>query len=226
VVHPSGPDRLDAAPIVAQPASRQGEPGQSLPLLLTVPPGSGALTRHLYAAIIVEAKSYMAMVIIHGTKKLVDRIPTPPSDIDEPTGPLGSWYATLLFWRPQVALLVDEDTYLPLLMPLAPAATLLQRFPAALETLLLAHNTSTSFIQATMAVAREPVLARTANRRALGVMSELAHLAAHRRAAGETNLVTLAVALARTPIGPLYTTHVSPDRALTILTDFPEPDTP
>lgn len=53
------------------------------------------------------------MVVIHGTKKLLDRIPTPASDFDEPTGPLGSWYATVLFWKPHVALLVDEATYLP-----------------------------------------------------------------------------------------------------------------
>jgi hypothetical protein len=162
------------------------------------------------------------MVIIHGTKKLLDRIPSPPSDIHETTGPLGSWYATVLFWRPQVALLVDEDIYLPLLMPLAPTATLLQRFPAGLQILLLAHHTSPSFIQATIAAAREPVLARTANRRTVGVMNELVHLATHHRAAGETNLVSLALALlARTPIGPLYNTHVSPDRALNTLAETP-----
>lgn len=32
--------------------------------------------------------------------------------------------ATALFWKPQVALLVNEPTLLPVLMPLAPAATL------------------------------------------------------------------------------------------------------
>lgn len=65
---------------------------------------------------------------------------------------------------------------------------------------------------------REPVLARTANRRAIGVMNEFAHLATHHHAAGEVDLVTLAFHLARTPVGPLFTTHVSPDRALTALT--------
>jgi len=41
---------------------------------------------------------------------------------------LGDWYATYLPWRPrQVALLVSERTLLPLLIPLAPASTLLNR---------------------------------------------------------------------------------------------------
>jgi hypothetical protein len=38
---------------------------------------------------------------------------------------LGSWYATVLLWKPQVALLVNEKTLLPVLMPLAPAKDLL-----------------------------------------------------------------------------------------------------
>lgn len=158
------------------------------------------------------------MVVIHGTKKLLDRIPTPTADMDQPTGSLGSWYATVLFWKPHVALLMDEYTYLPLLMPLAPAATLPQRFPDALQAILAAHGAPAPFIQAVAATGREPVLARTANRRALGVMNEFAHLATHHHAAGQVDLVTLAVHLARTPVGPLSTTHVSPDRALTALT--------
>lgn len=157
------------------------------------------------------------MVVIHGTKKLLDRIPTPTTDTDQPTRSLDSWYATVLVWKPQVALLIDEYTYLPLLMPLSPAATLPQRFPDALETILAAHGAPAPFIQAVADTRREPVLARTANRRALGVMNEFAHLATHHHAAGEVDLVTLAVNLARTPVCPLFTTHVSPDRALTAL---------
>lgn len=61
--------------------------------------------------------------IIHCTQKLLDRIK--PSTIvpdDRSDTLLGNWYATVLFWRPQVALLVNEKTLLPVLMPLAPAA--------------------------------------------------------------------------------------------------------
>src|SRR5690625_3050014 len=155
------------------------------------------------------------MVVIHGTRKLLDRIRVPLSDAGEPTGPLGSWYATVLFWKPQIALMVEEDTYLPLLMPFAPAASLLERFPAAGEALLAAHGTPTWFVREVTADARTAVLARTANRRAIGVMNEFAFLAAHNRKAGQNDLGRLAVELARTPVGPLFQTHVSPDRALT-----------
>jgi hypothetical protein len=34
-----------------------------------------------------------------------------------------------LFWKPQVVLLVNEKTLLPVLMPLAPARNLMARFP-------------------------------------------------------------------------------------------------
>jgi hypothetical protein len=61
--------------------------------------------------------------VVHGTKKLRDRVPpTDPPDPGPSTTAPGDWYATLLFWRPQVALFVNERTFLPVLMPFAPAA--------------------------------------------------------------------------------------------------------
>jgi len=51
----------------------------------------------------------------------------------EPTTYLGNWYVTALFWKPQVALLVNERTLLPVLMPLAPAAELAQPVPEHLR---------------------------------------------------------------------------------------------
>ena len=62
---------------------------------------------------------------MRATRKLLDRI-SPPTlrDGEQSTTRLGVWYATALSWRPQVALLVNEPTLLPVLMPLAPAATL------------------------------------------------------------------------------------------------------
>jgi hypothetical protein len=59
-----------------------------------------------------------------------DRAGRPPAAADErSTTAMGSWYATVLFWKPQVALFVNETTLLPLLMPFAPAVTVLARFP-------------------------------------------------------------------------------------------------
>src|SRR5207237_4898970 len=82
-----------------------------------------------------------AVLVVHGTKKFLDRAGRPTVEPGEPsTAQLGSWYATVLFWKPQVALFVNETTLLPLLMPFAPAATVLARFPAALERVLAAHG--------------------------------------------------------------------------------------
>jgi hypothetical protein len=61
------------------------------------------------------------MYCLHCTKKLLDRIkPSIAASLPPPTTALGNWYATALFWKPQLALLVNERTLLPVLMPLRP----------------------------------------------------------------------------------------------------------
>ncbi len=70
---------------------------------------------------------------MRATKKLLDRAGPPTlQDGEESTTILGEWYATVLFWKPHVVLgpRVNETTLLPILMPLAPAATLPARIPA------------------------------------------------------------------------------------------------
>ena len=60
----------------------------------------------------------------------------------------------------------------------------------------------------------EAVLARTASRSVLGVMNEFVHLADNCRWIEKSvDLVELSLWLAQTPCGPLYDTHISPDRA-------------
>jgi hypothetical protein len=45
------------------------------------------------------------------TKKFLDRVGRPTASPGDPsTTALGSWYATVLPWRPQVALFVNEMT--------------------------------------------------------------------------------------------------------------------
>ena len=66
-------------------------------------------------------------------------------DIDHRSGRLD---ATALFWRPQIALFVNEVTLLAVLVPLAPAATVLDRFSEALAEVLLAHGASPAFLEA------------------------------------------------------------------------------
>jgi hypothetical protein len=86
---------------------------------------------------------------ICATKKLLDRIK--PSVIlsgDAPNAVLGNWYATALFWKPQLTLFVHEETLLPVLMPLAPASSLAERFPAHLAEVLMALDVDAGFVAA------------------------------------------------------------------------------
>lgn len=46
----------------------------------------------------------------------------------------------MLLWKPQVALFVNEESLLPMLLPFAPAASVLDRFGSGLEALLDAHG--------------------------------------------------------------------------------------
>jgi len=58
-------------------------------------------------------------------------------------------------------------------------------------------------------------LTKTANRSTVGIMSEFGFLADATREPGQApDLHHLSLQLARTLCSPLYTTHVSPDRAL------------
>ena len=80
--------------------------------------------------------------VIHYTKKLLERIKPPTIAASGALGtPLfGNWYATVLFWRPQVALLVNEKTLLPVLMPLPSATDLATPFSEHRAGVLVAHG--------------------------------------------------------------------------------------
>ncbi|NKZ03268.1 hypothetical protein HGB48_05820 [Actinomadura latina] len=157
------------------------------------------------------------MFTVHATKKLLDRVGR-PGPAAESTTLLGPWYATALFWKPQVALFVNERTLLPLLMPLAPASTLLDRFPTHLADVLTAHGTPAEIIDRELAQMGESCLAKTANRSVVGVMNEFTYLAdVHRSRTSAPDLLDFSLRLATTPCGPLYSRHVSPDRELAAL---------
>lgn len=157
------------------------------------------------------------MVIVRATRKLLKRL-GPVADVEgqESTGLLGDWYATVLPWRPrQVALLVSQTTLLPVVMPLAPAATLLDRFSEHLAEVLRAHNVPETVVQLEVAETADYTLATTASRSLTGSMSEFAYLAeAHRVTDRDPDLLGLSLQLATVPCGPLYARHVSPDREL------------
>jgi hypothetical protein len=56
----------------------------------------------------------------------------------------------VLFWRPQLALMVNEETLFPVLLPLAPAATVLFRFLDALAASLGAAGVESRFIDGSL----------------------------------------------------------------------------
>ena len=160
------------------------------------------------------------MFHLHCTKKLLDRIKPEIVAAGQSDTALGSWYATALFWKPQVALLVSELTLLPVIMPLAPAATLARRFPAQLALVLKVHGVSSEFIAREVRRMDKVQYAKTANWSVVGILNEFVKqadfwLAAYAYEKGDDDdLLAISAKLAETPCSPLYKGPVSPDKAL------------
>src|SRR5665213_132276 len=153
------------------------------------------------------------MFVVRGTKKFRDRVPgeSRPGSIVEPgTNILGAWYATVLFWRPQVALFVNEPTRLPLFVPMAPGATVVQRMTRIAAAVFSALDLGQEFMCREVAEMGSHQLMKTASRSVLGTMNDFAYVAGAQRAEKDlTDLVELSLQLAQTPCGPLYGSHVS-----------------
>jgi len=145
------------------------------------------------------------MLIVRGTKKLRDRIKRAPAPAvgDASTTMLGDWFATALFWKPQVVLLVNTRTFLPVFMPLAPASTLLDRIPAAIAEVLAHHGVSADQVDRELAAMSDSRMAPTNDRQVLGVMNEFAFQADHQRELVNGDLVALSLQLSRLILGPL-----------------------
>jgi hypothetical protein len=81
---------------------------------------------------------------------------------------------------------------LPVLLPLAPAATLLARFPPQAAAVLAAHGTPRAVVDSELRQMRDCRLAKTANRSVVGVMNEFTFLArAYRGDASAPDLLRL-----------------------------------
>ncbi len=165
------------------------------------------------------------MLTIHGTRKLLAKVKQPVVDATATaTGQLGGWYATDVGWRPGVALFVNEATLLPVLLPLAPAATLGARFPDQLGIVLAAIDCPAEFTLAEVEHARTVSWAKTANRSVVGVMNEFAFLADHDRHHGYGgDPLMLSLRLVDTPCSPLYKTHITPRDAVHALSGIDRP---
>jgi hypothetical protein len=113
---------------------------------------------------------------------------------------LGDWYGTALFWRPQLALLVNERTLPPVLVPLAPAVTLPERLGPVLAQVLKQYGIARAFIDHEVAEMSEVEVVKTRNRSVVGTMNEFCFEAAvYRERSGAADLLGLARRLAETP---------------------------
>ncbi len=159
------------------------------------------------------------MYSILATKKLLDRVKQPVEPaVSQPTTVLGNWYANALLWKPQLVLLVNERTLFPVVMPLAPAATVMKRFPGSLRDVLEARRVPSEFIEFETAAMAEGRYAKTASKSILAVMNDFVrHLRFRRDDHGITDPVWLALELSQTPSGPLRDRHGFPDRELDAL---------
>jgi uncharacterized protein DUF6933 len=157
------------------------------------------------------------VLIVRATKKLRQRLDMGrPHDGEPSTTLLGDWYATVLPWRPrQLILLVNEQTLLPVLMPLAPSATAPSRIGREIAATLTAHHTSAAIVDGEFVQMNDCRFAPTANGSVVGIMTEFAFLAdVYRRNDPDLDLLHMAMKLASTPCSPLYHRHTTPDREL------------
>lgn len=143
------------------------------------------------------------MYSIYATKKLLDRMHEPVIDsVPDATTRLGNWFAKPLFWRPQVALFINEGTFLPVFASLAPASSLANRFPDDLAMTLRAHGVPESFIEEELLAMDDVVVSKTNNRRVVGTLNELATMATRIRAYhSELTPLHFSMELARVPCG-------------------------
>ena len=106
-------------------------------------------------------------MLVRGTRKFLDRIGPPGTGDQVADGVLGDWYANALLWRPQTALFVNERSLFPVLLRLAPAATVLDRFPAAFARVAAGIGVDRVLLDAELSTMRTHALAKTASRRVL-----------------------------------------------------------
>jgi hypothetical protein len=155
------------------------------------------------------------MFNLHCTKKLLDRIKPDVQGSVDGTTILGDWYATALFWKPQLALLVNERTLLPVIMPLAPATNLAQRFPDALAQVLLELDIELDKVKSELEKMGQVTYCKTSNRSVLGIMNQFTFQAeSYRDHFGLVVPLALSVKLAGTPCSPLYKGAICPDLAV------------
>ena len=138
-------------------------------------------------------------------------------EADESTTMLGDWFVNALFWKPQVALFVNARTMLPVFVPLAPAATLLDRAPSMIVAVLRAHGMPTELINAEVAAMADVRLGPTNDRQVLGVMTEFAFQSEQFAPQTDEEMFSLSMTMSELILGPLMNRHSTPASELAAL---------
>jgi hypothetical protein len=101
---------------------------------------------------------------------------------------------------------VNERSLLPVLVPVAPASTLLTRFPTAAADMLLRLGVPGALVEAERREMPEARIGKTASRQVLGSMTDFAYLMdAYRR--NPMVLEGIALRLADAPCSPFGMRH-------------------
>lgn len=144
------------------------------------------------------------MVVVRCTRKLLDRLGQFTSREVSTTTALGEWYATILFTKQQVVLLVNASTRLPVVIAARDLSTLPSRFATGLAAVLTDLQIPEEAIAGELREMQDVVFSTTASRSVLGTMNDYAiYIEAAFRHENGVALHTLSLALADTPVGPL-----------------------
>jgi hypothetical protein len=145
------------------------------------------------------------MFVVRSTKKLQQRLGVARLDAASaapPTNALGAWYANVVaHHRRTVVLFVSELTLLPVVVTLAPSASLFPRFAAALGELLIALGIERDHVRAELTEMTSWCLAATESRRVVGSLNDFAWLL--EAVPQDETLLGASLGLAEAPCSPI-----------------------
>ena len=158
------------------------------------------------------------MFVLRATQRLLARAkPRLESEPAESTTKLGDWCANLVrVGRRQLVLAISSRTFFPVVVEAAPIGQLALRIRDAAGSGLLGLGIRPDLIEAELDEMHDVVWARSASRRATGVLVDFAKGLPFYLEDGPS-LGAAAAKLARTPINPLSPTGLVPDQATVAL---------
>ncbi len=146
------------------------------------------------------------MITLRCTQKLLKRLSMKP--VARPAAPssrLGDWYAApFSVGHTRLIMCVSEASLLPAFIRSQSRVGLISRFRDAVLAVLEELGCGKAVVDAERQHLEDVTIGRTASRSVLGTMNDFAVLARwHVTARGDSDLVALALELAKAPCGPL-----------------------